>query len=100
MDRSEAAKLLRREMNVYAGHPRTELARLIGQTDAYAVQGPHNVSYQVEVNAYWDDEAGGTIRVIGSIDDGGFRSSLSPLTDGFLMSADGSVDMPDPEAPA
>jgi hypothetical protein len=86
-------------MTVYAGHPRAELARLIGQTDAYAVQG-RDVSYQVEVNAYWDDEAGGTIRVIGSIDDGGFRSSFSPLTDGFLVSADGMVDMPDPGTPA
>jgi hypothetical protein len=51
------------------------------------------VSYQVEVNAYWDAEPGGTIRVIGAIDDGGFRSSFSPLTDGFLLSADGAVDM-------
>jgi hypothetical protein len=100
MDRGEAAELLRHEMTVYAGQPRAELARLIGQTYAYAVQGPRNLSYQVEVDAYWDAEAGGTIRVIGSIDDGGFRSSFTPLTDGFLMSADGTIDMPDPGAPA
>lgn len=100
MDRGEAARLLRREMTVYAGHSRAELTRLIGQTDAYAVQGLRDLSYQVEVNVYWDDEAGGTIRVIGSIDDGGFRSSFSPLTDGFLMSTDGTVDMPDPGAPS
>lgn len=82
-------------MTRYAARSRADLARLIGETDAYEVEGPGHVSYQVEVNAFWDDEPGGTIRVVGSIDDGGFLSSFSPVTDGFLVDAEGTVEMAD-----
>jgi len=95
VDRDEAAGLLRREMTCYTLRSRFDLARLIGQTEAYAVEGASSVSYQVEVNGYWDDEPGGTIRVIAGIDDGGFRSSFNPVTDGFLMDAAGVVEMED-----
>lgn len=97
MDRSEAAALLRNEMARYAKRSRADLAGLIGETDAFEVEGPGSVSYQVEVNAFWDDEPGGTIRVLGSIDDGGLLSSFSPVADGFLVDAAGAVAMADLE---
>ena len=99
MDREEAAGLLRRELTGYARRSRADLTNLIGDVEAYSVAGPSGASYQIEVDAHWDNEPGGTIRVLGSIDDGGFRSSFSPTTDGFLVDADGVVDKADPEVP-
>jgi hypothetical protein len=98
MDRQEAARLLRRELSAYARRSRDDLLDPIGQVEAYSIDGPTGVSYQVEVDAHWDGGPGGTIRVLGSIDDGGFRASFSPTTDGFLMDADGVVDMAEPQA--
>jgi hypothetical protein len=37
----------------------------------------------------WDDRAGGNIRVIASIDDGGLHA-FAPLTDSFIKAPDGS----------
>jgi hypothetical protein len=82
----------------YAERPRADLARLIGETDAFEILGPGGVAFQVEVNAFRDDEPGGTIRVLGSIDDGGFLSSFRPMSDGFLVDADGAVEMEDPKS--
>jgi hypothetical protein len=47
--------------------------------------------YQLEILFMWDDRAGGDVRVIGSIDDGGWWASFSPLTRSFIKAADGSV---------
>jgi hypothetical protein len=81
----------------HAERPRADLERLIGETEAFEVEGPGGVADQVEVNAFWDHEPGGTIRVLASIDDGGFRTSFRPVVDGFLVDADGAVDMADLE---
>lgn len=92
MDREEAALLLHRELTRYARRSRAALTSLVGEVEAYALDGPTGVVYQIEVEARWDREPGGSIRVLGSIDDGGFRSSLSPLTADFLMDTDSVVD--------
>ena len=97
MDRQEAARQLRREMNNYARRSRADLADLIGRVEAYSLEGPSGVVYQIEVDAHWDGEPGGTIRVLGSIDDGGFRSSFAPTSDGFIVDIEGVVDMADLE---
>lgn len=99
MNRREAARLLRHELTSYARRSRADLTDLIGRVEAYSVEGASGVTYQVEIEAHWDSETGGTIRLLGTIDDGGFRSSFSPTTDDFLMDADGVVEMADLEAP-
>ncbi len=45
--------------------------------------------YQVEINAMWDDQPNGNLRVIVSIDDGG-RSAFMPMTADFIISPSGS----------
>ena len=85
MDRTEAAGLLRRELESYAGRPFEELVSLIGKTDAYAVRGETGIEYQLEIDALWDAEEGGLLRVLGSIDDGTFRAAFSPVTDDLLV---------------
>ena len=95
MDRSVAATLLRHELEPYAHRSRAELMQRIDRVDAYEVIGPDGVGYQVEVSVHWDAEPGGVLRVVASIDDGGFRSALRPVVDGFLVDEEGTVEMPD-----
>jgi hypothetical protein len=51
--------------------------------------GASGTSYQLEVVAFWDDRPGGNVRVLGSIDDGGWRA-FAPLTRSFIKSPDGT----------
>ncbi len=57
-----------------------ELRGLIG-TEPYTaiVTGSDGKEYQIEIQCFWDDEPDGDIRVLASIDDGGWRAFL-PLT--------------------
>jgi hypothetical protein len=45
--------------------------------------------YQVEIQFVWDDRAGGNVRVLGSIDDGGWHAWV-PVSRSFLKSSDES----------
>ena len=54
------------------------------QAEGYEVRGVSGATYQIEINFYWDSEPGETIRVMGSIDDGGIRA-YSPLTESVLV---------------
>jgi hypothetical protein len=40
------------------------------------------------VEVHWDDRPGGALRVLGTIDDGGWRA-LKPLCDDLLLAPDG-----------
>ena len=93
MDRAEAARLLRGEMTRLAGRSHDDLVRLVGDVDAYEVQGADGVSYQVEVKADWVDQPGGPIMVLAGIDDGTLRGAFRPVTDGFIKDPVGSVQV-------
>jgi hypothetical protein len=49
------------------------------------VKGASGTEYQIEIQAMWDCQRGGDIRVLVSIDDGSLRSSLLPLCDSFIV---------------
>ena len=51
--------------------------------------GPLGVRYQLELDAVWDRDEGGPVRVMAAIDDAGWRAFL-PLTDDFIKAPDGS----------
>jgi hypothetical protein len=72
----------------YQARPYHELAQHIGQDDVRTVRGSDGREYQIEVEAIWDDQPGGSIRVVGAIDDGSFRSGL-PLSEDFLATPEG-----------
>ena len=98
MDRSEATLVLRDELSKLARRSRSDLVKGVGQVEAYEVPGPGPAGYQVELDVMWDGEPGGTLRALGSIDDGGLRSSFKPVEDGFLMHVDGTIEMDDLDA--
>jgi hypothetical protein len=65
------------------------LQRLLMEQDCLEVRGPSGASYQIEVEAVWDDKAGGNLRVRVHIDDRGLRA-FAPLTDDFIVAPNGS----------
>ncbi len=90
MNNEEALQLLEEELATFRDQPYDDLVRRIssGSLD-YERAAASAAKYQVEVQFFWDDRPGGNIRVMGSIDDGGWRAFL-PLSRSFIKSADGS----------
>jgi hypothetical protein len=65
------------------------LIKLVGQVSCDRVNGPDDEEYQVETEIRWDSKTGGNIRAIVAVDGPGV-STFRPLTETFLISADGS----------
>jgi hypothetical protein len=63
---------------------------MVGHSGCVEIKGPSGTPYQVEIGIVWDDKPGGDVRVLASIDDGGFRSAFSPMCDDFIMAPDGT----------
>lgn len=90
MDRNEAHALLRQQLDRYRARSPRELQSLIAEPVVIELVGPSGTRFCVEILAVWDSKVGGDIRVLGSIDDGGWRA-LTPLTDDFIMRPDGTL---------
>jgi hypothetical protein len=86
MNRSEAQRILGEELARFAGRRHAELAPLVEakHIEVSEVRGASGARYQIEIQFLWDDRPGGTILVMGGIDDGGLRAFL-PLTDSVLI---------------
>ncbi len=89
MNRAEARSLLLAYVQRFRGRSYDELRGLIGAPLNERVLGPSGARYQIEIQAHWDDRAGGDLRVLVSIDDGGL-SAFHPMTEGFILSSDGT----------
>lgn len=53
----------------------------------HEVTGASGALYQVETTVDWDEEPGGSIRVMATIDEGGDAT----MTDGFVIAPDGTI---------
>ena len=89
MNKKEAQSLLSKILTGYRKYSFAELQSRLGKIDARQVNAESGAQYQVEVQLMWDDDRQQNIRVMGAIDDGGWRAFL-PLTDSFIMAPDGS----------
>jgi hypothetical protein len=94
MDKEEATKILQAELEELRSRRYAELLDLIDSPKTYEITAPSGNKYQIEIQAFWDNprEPGGDLRVIASIDDGGFLSALLPLSMDFIVSPGGSGD--------
>ena len=90
MDNPEAIALLEQELDTFRGNAWSEL---VGRIDLDPVicerLGAGGTKYQLEIQCVWDARRGGDVRVIGTVDDGGWRA-FAPVTRAFIKSADGS----------
>lgn len=92
MDKREAKAILRDRLQHLKQFPYAELRRRVldpACCEHGEVMGSSGVTYQFSVQAFWDDKKEGRIRVMASIDDGGWRAFL-PMTDDFIIAPDGS----------
>jgi hypothetical protein len=55
------------------------------------------MTYSLEIQFFWDAKPDGAVRVIGSIDDGGWRA-FRPLSDDFIRAPDGTFAGDNPVA--
>ena len=90
MDRDEAKKLLTQELNAFAARRYDELVALINHDDVKTLKGPSGITYQIETSVFWDAKPSGNLRIVASIDDGGWRAFL-PLTDSLIMKPNGTL---------
>ena len=84
MDRQEANELLANALNEFEGFSYNALTDRIGDELAFEKEGRSGVTYQIEIQIVWDDKPGDAVRVLGSIDDGGWRAFL-PICDSLLI---------------
>jgi hypothetical protein len=89
MNKQEAQGLLIECLAGYRNYSYDDLQTRLGEIDTCQVIGESGIQYQVEIQVFWDDKLQQNIRVIGAIDDGGWRAFL-PLADSFIMAPDGS----------
>ena len=89
MNKDEAKSLLSQELSRYRELPYAELFSLIYNSETFERAAPSGVIYQIEILVLVDDQSRQTLRVRGSIDDGGWRAFV-PMCDDFILAPDGS----------
>ena len=89
MNKEEAHRLLLQELEIFRRKPFEELSNLVGTPIHIERKASSGIEYQLEIEVFWDDPRipGGNLRVMASIDDGGFFSSFSPLTQDFIKTS-------------
>ena len=86
MNKEEAIKLINNELNKFREKSYSELITMIdGDPITGEIEGTDGKKYQFEIQAYWDGTPDSDVRIMGSIDDGGWRA-FSPLTESFIKS--------------
>jgi hypothetical protein len=86
MDKKEAKQIIRAELEPFRAKPYWELVQMIDAEPATGeCTGPSGKWYQTEIQVFWDGKPHGNLRVVGSIDDGGWRAFF-PVCDGFVKS--------------
>jgi len=90
MKKSEARTVALSRLQSLRGTSWSELkSRYLNMPDVIETETESGAVYQVEILAFWDGVAEGDLRVVVSVDDGGWRA-IVPLTEDFIVSPDGS----------
>ena len=89
MNKTEALRALHGQLQPWRERSWMDLCKEVGQLQRFEVTAESGTRYQGEVQVFWDDEPGGAIRVMASIDDGGWRAFV-PLTEDFILAPDGT----------
>jgi hypothetical protein len=90
MNTQEARRLIDEQLARYRTMGYTALLRLLDAQDTFELEGAGGTKYQVEISAIWDRQEGGDLRVMGCIDDGGWRAFV-PLSSDFIIRPDSTL---------
>ena len=88
MNKTEALRVLHGQLQPWRERSWMDLRKEVGQSQRFEVSAESG-TWQGEVQVFWDDEPDGAIRVMASIDDGGWRAFV-PLTEDFILAPDGT----------
>ena len=93
MNKAEAKEILTQELSHLQEESFEDLQKLIKSPEVIERYGTSGVSYQIEIQVFWDNphDDAGDLRIIASIDDGGFFSAFLPLSYDFIMESDGNI---------
>ena len=90
MDKVEAREVLAAQLASLRQLSYQQLVeRLLDREETVEVVGASGACYQLELQGLWDARPNDVLRVLGSVDDGGWRAFV-PLTDSLLVAPDGS----------
>ena len=89
MNKIEALRVLREQLEPWRERSWMDLRNEIGRSKRFEVTAESGTWYQEEVQAFWDDKPDGAIRVMASVDDGGWRAFV-PLRADIILAPDGS----------
>jgi hypothetical protein len=90
MDYNEALQLLEAQVEEWRLRSYVELSREVGHWRRFETTGPSGEHYEGHVQVFWQGPVHGPVKVIGSIDDGGWRTFV-PLMTNFTVTPDGTV---------
>ena len=85
MDKIEAGQLLEVELEEWRRRPYAELSREVGRWRRFETTGQSGEHYEGVIQVFWLGDADGTVRVVGSIDDGGWRTFVPLIKDFTVM---------------
>lgn len=89
MNKTEALSVVQGQLQQWRERSWAQPREEVGQPHRFKVTVESGTWYQGEVQVSWDDKPDGAIRVMASIDDGGWRAFV-PLTDDFMLAPDGT----------
>lgn len=89
MNKTEALHVLLEQLRLWRKRSWSDLRNEIGRSQRFEVTAESGTWYQGKIQAFWDDKPDGAIRVIASVDDGGWRAFV-PLTADFILAPDGT----------
>ncbi len=90
MDKDEATAILNQQLASFARRPYAELVAIVDQPQSARACGPSGTAYQIEFNVFYDSGARRDLRIVASIDDGGWRA-IMPLTKTEIMKPTGEL---------
>jgi hypothetical protein len=91
MDRDEAAVVAESVISrLRSMSYRALVDQFLDEVEVEEIVGPSGVTYQVEIQGRWDSGKPPDLRMLVGVDDGGWRSSFSPVDRSFIMADDGS----------
>ena len=88
MNKGEALRVLHAQLQQWRERSYADLCNDVGGSRRFEATGESGTWYQGDVSVFWDDKPDGAIRVIASIDDGGWRAFV-PVTADFILAPDG-----------
>jgi len=91
MDELESTFILNQELGELRRLPYSHFEKMIDERNVITreIQGKAGVVYQLEIEAFFDDQQKRNIRVMANIDDGGIRAFF-PKSNDFILSPEGN----------